>query len=71
MAKSIKDIFDKIGGFTIDSSKKVGEGVQVPVNKLGGINNKIGGVRSGIGGVRSGRDSSKDDSPKKEGKSSG
>lgn len=71
MAKSIKDIFDKIGGFTIDSSKKVGEGVQVPVNKLGGINNKIGGVRSGIGGVRSGRDSSKDDSPKKEEKSSG
>jgi flagellar protein FlaJ len=72
MAKSIKDLFDKIGGFTIDSSKKVGEGVQVPVNKLGGINNKIGGVRSGIGGIKTGRESSpKDDASKDINKSSG
>lgn len=34
----LKKIFDKIGGATIDSSKKVGEGVQAPVNKLGNMN---------------------------------
>ncbi|RJS49748.1 MAG: type II secretion protein F [Methanobacterium sp.] len=48
--KSIKNLFDKIGGATLDSSKKVGEGVQVPVNKLGGIKNnnfKSGGFNKG------------------------
>ncbi len=48
--KSIKDLFDKIGGATLDSSKKVGEGVQVPVNKLGGIKTnsfKPGGFNKG------------------------
>ncbi|MBU4535665.1 MAG: type II secretion system F family protein [Euryarchaeota archaeon] len=48
--KSIKDLFDKIGGATLDSSKKVGEGVQVPVNKLGGIKTnsfKPGGFKKG------------------------
>ncbi len=38
--KSIKSFFDKIGGVTIDSSKKVGEGVQAPANKIGGIRSK-------------------------------
>lgn len=48
----IKDFFGKIGGFTINSSKKVGEGVQAPVNKLGEIKRpeinkpKFGGNRS-------------------------
>lgn len=62
---SLKDIFDKIGGFTIDSSKKVGEGVQVPVNKLGGINNKISGVRTSMGGVRDGLGSKSDSKSEK------
>ncbi|PKL67338.1 MAG: type II secretion protein F [Methanobacteriales archaeon HGW-Methanobacteriales-1] len=61
---SLKDIFDKIGGFTIDSSKKVGEGVQVPVNKLGGINNKIGGVKNSMGGLTSGKGSKSEKSDK-------
>ncbi len=63
---SLKDIFDKIGGFTIDSSKKVGEGVQVPVNKLGGINNKIGGVRNSMGGLTSEKGSKSEKSDKDE-----
>ncbi|GAB4306030.1 MAG: type II secretion system F family protein [Methanobacteriaceae archaeon] len=33
----LKKIFDKIGGITLNSSKKVGEGVQVPVTKIGKI----------------------------------
>ncbi|WP_414470507.1 type II secretion system F family protein [Methanobacterium sp. ACI-7] len=45
----LKKIFDKIGGATIDSSKKVGEGVQAPVNKLGNMNISRPGVKgSGI-----------------------
>ncbi len=41
----LKKIFDKIGGATINSSKKVGEGVQVPVNKLSDININRPGIR--------------------------
>jgi flagellar protein FlaJ len=63
---SLKDIFGKIGGFTIDSSKKVGEGVQIPVTKLEGINNKLGGVRSGMGGIRAGRGSKSEKTDKDE-----
>lgn len=37
---SMKDIFDKLGGLTIDSTKKVGEGVQKPVQKIGEIKPK-------------------------------
>lgn len=45
----LKKIFDMIGGATIDSSKKVGEGVQKPVNKISNIKSpvgKMGGIRS-------------------------
>lgn len=42
----LKKIFDMIGGATIDSSKKVGEGVQAPINKLGDIRSKSS---SGLG----------------------
>ncbi len=45
----LKKIFDIIGGATIDSSKKVGEGVQKPVNKIGSIKSpvgKMGGIKS-------------------------
>ena len=31
----LKNFFNRIGGITVDSSKKVGEGVSVPVDKLG------------------------------------
>lgn len=41
----LKKIFDRIGGATIDSSKKVGEGVQVPVTKLSDININRPGIR--------------------------
>ncbi len=34
---SIKDLFDKLGGLTLKSSKKVGEGVQKPVQKISEI----------------------------------
>ncbi len=33
----VKDFFDKVGGFTLNSSKKVGEGVQAPVTKFSDI----------------------------------
>ncbi|MCZ3366436.1 MULTISPECIES: type II secretion system F family protein [Methanobacterium] len=42
----LKKIFDILGGATIDSSKKVGEGVQVPVSKLNDMRAKS---RSGLG----------------------
>lgn len=37
----LKKILNKIGGATIDSSKKVGEGVQKPVNKIGRVGSNI------------------------------
>lgn len=37
---SIRDIFDKLGGITLTSTKKVGEGVQKPVQKMGEIKPK-------------------------------
>lgn len=33
----LKNFFNRIGGFTVDSSRKVGEGVQVPVEKVGAL----------------------------------
>lgn len=47
--EGLKKIFNRIGGVTINSSKKVGEGVQAPVNKLGNIKspvNKLGSIKS-------------------------
>jgi flagellar protein FlaJ len=37
----LKKIFDILGGATIDSSKKVGEGVQKPVKKIGDMRSNI------------------------------
>ncbi|MGB9937395.1 MAG: type II secretion system F family protein [Methanobacterium sp.] len=50
----LKKIFDKIGGATIDSSKKVGEGVQVPVNKISNMKppSRPGVKKSGIKGFK-------------------
>ena len=39
-------IFNRIGGMTVDSSKKVGEGVSVPVDRLGKIRSKTEAIRS-------------------------
>jgi len=38
----LKKLFNMIGGVTIDSSRKVGEGVQKPVNKLGNLKSPVG-----------------------------
>jgi len=38
----LKRLFNMIGGVTIDSSKKVGEGVQKPVNKLSNLKSPVG-----------------------------
>lgn len=38
----LKNFFNRIGGITVDSTKKVGEGVAVPVDKLGQISSKTG-----------------------------
>lgn len=51
----LKKIFDILGGATINSSKKVGEGVQKPVNKIGDMraNMPKGGIkRPGIKGFK-------------------
>ena len=46
--EGLKHFFNRLGGITVDSSKKVGEGVAVPVEKLNNISNRAGKVRSGI-----------------------
>jgi len=46
--EGLKHFFNRLGGITVDSSKKVGEGVSVPVEKLNNISNRAGKVRSGI-----------------------
>ena len=38
----LKKLFNMIGGVTIDSSRKVGEGVQKPVNKLSNLKSPLG-----------------------------
>ena len=50
----LKNFFNKIGGVTVDSTKKVGEGVSVPVDKLGKITSKTGKIRSRTGKVGTG-----------------
>ena len=46
--EGLKHFFNRLGGMTVDSTKKVGEGVSVPVDKLNEIGNRAGKVRSGI-----------------------
>jgi len=46
--EGLKHFFNRLGGITVDSSKKVGEGVSVPVEKLNHIGDRAGKVRSGI-----------------------
>ncbi len=38
--EGLKKFFNRIGGVTVDSSKKVGEGVSVPVDRLGKLGSK-------------------------------
>ena len=49
----LKKFFNRIGGITVDSTKKVGEGVSVPVDKLGKLSSKAGNVSSKAGNVTS------------------
>ncbi|MGB8234135.1 MAG: type II secretion system F family protein [Methanobacterium sp.] len=49
----LKKFFNRIGGITVDSTKKVGEGVSVPVDKLGKLSSKAGNVTSKAGNVTS------------------
>lgn len=42
----LKNFFNRIGGITVDSTKKVGEGVAVPVDKLGQISQRTGKASS-------------------------
>ena len=50
----LKNFFNKIGGVTVDSTKKVGGGVSVPVDKLGKITSKTGKIRSRTGNAAKG-----------------
>lgn len=50
----LKNFFNRIGGMTVDSTKKVGEGVSVPVDRLGKITSRTGKIRSRTGKVGSG-----------------
>ena len=61
----LKKFFNRIGGMTVDSTKKVGEGVSVPVDKLGKLSSKAGNVSSKVGDVSSkvGNVRSKSDKP--------
>ncbi len=47
--------FNRIGGMTVDSSKKVGEGVSVPVDRFGKIRSKTEAIRSKTNNFRYGR----------------
>ncbi len=46
--EGLKHFFNRLGGITVDSTKKVGEGVSVPVEKLNDISNRAEKVRSGM-----------------------
>ena len=49
----IKKFFNRIGGMTVDSTKKVGEGVSVPVDRFSKLSSKAGNITSKAGKVRS------------------
>ena len=40
MIFDLKKFFNKIGNLTVNSSRKVGEGVQIPVDKISGLNSE-------------------------------
>ena len=50
----LKNFFNRIGGMTVDSTKKVGGGVSVPVDRLGKITSRAGKIRTRTDKVRSG-----------------
>jgi archaeal flagellar protein FlaJ len=49
----IKKFFNRIGGMTVDSTKKVGEGVSAPVDRFSKLSSKAGNITSKAGNVRS------------------
>jgi len=50
----LKNFFNRIGGMTVDSTKKVGGGVSVHVDRLGKISSRAGKIRPKRDNVRSG-----------------
>ena len=46
--EGLKNLFNRIGGMTVDSTKKMGEGVSVPVDKLSKIRSRNVKVNQGL-----------------------
>ena len=49
----LKKFFNRIGGMTVDSTKKVGGGVSVPVDRFNKLSSKAGNITSKAGNIRS------------------
>ena len=49
----LKKFFNRIGGMTVDSTKKVGGGVSVPVDRFSKLSSKAGDITSKAGNIRS------------------
>ncbi len=62
--EGLKNFFNRIGGMTVDSTKKVGEGVSVPVDKLSQIRTRTGKVGQGLKRTSSSKSTVKRTSPR-------
>ena len=49
----LKKFFNRIGGMTVDSTKKVGGGVSVPVDRINKLSSRAGNITSKAGNIRS------------------
>lgn len=49
----LKKFFNRIGGMTVDSTKKVGGRVSVPVDRFNKLSSKAGNITSKAGNIRS------------------
>jgi archaeal flagellar protein FlaJ len=62
--EGLKNFFNRIGGMTVDSTKKVGEGVSVPVDKLSKIRSRTDKVGQGLKKTSSSKSTVKRTSPR-------
>ena len=62
--EGLKNFFNRIGGMTVDSTKKMGEGVSVPVDKLSKIRSRTGKVDQGLKRTSSSKSTVKRTSPR-------
>ncbi len=62
--EGLKNFFNRIGGITVDSTKKVGEGVAVPVDKLGKMRSRTGKAGQGLKRTSSSKSTVKRTSPR-------